>query len=260
MNIKDKRVLITGGTSGIGLAIATAFVENGASVIITGRRESGADIAKGIHANFVNCDVTQEQSVEASYKAAEKALGGKLDVVILNAGVAVDTDGIENTPSSVMRDLVETNLMGPFYGLKYAPAHMNDNGSIILTGSIAGSGFTSFGNAEYAASKAGVAYLGRTAAIEFAERGIRVNTIAPSTIEGTGMMVPDNGSDLAKFLSKFSALGRMGKQGEVVPTYQFLASDASSYITGQEIRVDGGVTAGISMPIMELMLKDAGMA
>lgn len=260
MDIKGKNVLITGGTSGIGLAVAKAFVESGAAVVITGRREIGEAVAAGIKAKFVKCDVTEEASVEQSYEAGVTALGGKLDVVILNAGIAVDTDGIENTPSAVMRDLVETNLMGAFYGLKHAPKYMNDKGSIILTGSVAGSGFTSFGNAEYAASKAGVAYLGRTAAIEFAERSIRVNTVAPSTIEGTGMMVEDDGSDLAKFYGKFSALGRMGQQNEVVPTYQFLASDASSYVTGQEIRVDGGVTAGVSMSIMELMLKDAGLA
>lgn len=260
MDINGKNVLITGGTSGIGLAIAKSFVASGATVVITGRRDTGDTVASEVNASFVKCDVSDEQSVEESYKATETLLGDKLDVVILNAGIAVDTDGIENTPSSVMRDLVETNLMGTFYGLKHAPKHMKDKGSIILTGSIAGSGFTSFGNAEYAASKAGVAYLGRTAAIEFAERGIRVNTIAPSTIEGTGMMVPDDGSDMAKFFGKFSALGRMGQQGEVVPTYQFLASDASSYITGQEIRVDGGVTAGVSMSIMDLMLKDAGLA
>lgn len=260
MDIKNKTVLITGGTSGIGLAIATDFVDAGAKVVITGRRDSGVETAKSIGASFVKCDVTNEQDVIDSYGAAETTLGGKLDVVILNAGIAVDTDGIENTPSSVMRDLIETNLMGAFYGLKYAPMYMNDNGSIIMTGSIAGCGFTSFGNAEYAASKAGIVYLARTAAIEYAERNIRVNTIAPSTIEGTGMMVPDDGSDMAKFFGKFSALGRMGKQSEVVPTYRFLASDASSYTTGQEIRVDGGVTAGVGMPILELLMKDAGLA
>lgn len=255
MNLDNKHILITGGTSGIGLAMAKDFISDAAEVYITGRRDSGADLASEIGVKFIKCDVTSEEDVISSYEA----INGKLDVVVLNAGIAADTDGIENTPSSVMRDLVETNLMGTFYGLKYAPKFMNDGGSIIATGSIAGSGFTAFGNAEYAASKAGVAYLTRTAAIEFASRNIRVNTVAPATIEGTGMMVSDDGSDMAKFFGNFSALGRLGKQDEAVAVYRFLASDASSYVTGQEIRVDGGVTAGIGMPIMELMLKDAGL-
>lgn len=259
MNIENKNILITGGTSGIGFAIASDFVSDAASVIITGRRDNGAEIANSIGAKFVKCDVSKEQDVINSYEEAIKQANGKLDVVILNAGIAVDTGGLENTPSDVMRQLIDTNLMGVYYGLKYAPKFMNNGGSIITTGSIAGSGFTAFGNAEYSASKAGVAYLARTAAIEFAMHKIRVNTIAPATIEGTGMMVPNDGSDLAKFFGNFSALGRMGEQKEAVAVYRFLASDASSYITGQEIRVDGGATAGIGMPIMELLMKDAGI-
>lgn len=256
-SLNNKTVLITGGTSGIGKAIATAFAKDGAKVIITGRRDAGDDIAKEIGADFIRCDVSKEQDVADSYIKAEEMFG-KLDVVILNAGIAMDTQGIEDTPSSVMRALVETNLMGVFYGLKYAPKSMNDGGSIITTGSIAGSGFTAFGNAEYAASKAGVAYLSRTAAIEYAGRAIRVNTVAPATIAGTEMMAEDDGSPLAKFFSSFSALGRLGRQEEAVAVYRFLASDDSSYITGQEIRVDGGATAGVGMPIMNLIEKAAG--
>ncbi len=256
-SLKDKAVLITGGTSGIGKSIAATFVQEGAQVVITGRRDTGEEIASEIGAHFIRCDVSDEEDVLQNYIAAEK-LVGKLDVIILNAGIAADTQGLENTPSTVMKDLINTNLMGVFYGLKYAPNHLKDGGSIIATGSIAGSGFTAFGNGEYAASKAGVAYLVRTAAIEYAQRAIRVNVVAPATIAGTEMMADDDGSPLAKFFSNFSALGRLGRQEEAVAVYRFLASDDSSYITGQEIRVDGGVTAGIGMPIMALLEKDAG--
>lgn len=260
MAIQGKKALITGGTAGIGRAIAANFVSDASAVVITGRRDDGNDVAKSLGAHFVKCDVSKEKDVVQSYDAAIDLADGKLDIIILNAGIAADTDGLEHTPSCVMEDLVGTNLMGVYYGLKHAPKYMNDGGSILVTGSIAGSGFTAFGNAEYAASKAGAAYLARTAAIEYAGRNIRVNTVAPATIEGTGMMVADDGSDMAKFFGNFSALGRLGKQEEAVAVYRFLASDAASYVTGQEIRVDGGVTAGVGMPVMELMLKNAGLA
>jgi len=247
-SLKGKTALITGGTSGIGLAVARNFVENGASVTITGRRDSGAQIASEIGANFVRCDATDEQQVADCFSAVE-ASDGKIDVLVVNAGTADDEGSIEEFPTDSMKHLIDVNLGGVFIGLKYGPRHMNDGGSIITTGSVAGAGTTNAGAGVYAASKAGVAYLTRTCALEVADRGIRANTICPALIAGTGMMTDDDGGPEAKLLSQLTAFGRMGRQDEVIGAYNFLASSASTFITGQELRVDGGMTAGIGNPI-----------
>ena len=246
--LNDKTALICGATSGIGLAIAKNYIANGAKVIITGRRESGEATASEIGAQFIRCDVTVESDVETCFKEAEQRLG-KLDVLVINAGMADDEGSIEEFSSEGMKSIVAVNLNGVFYALKYGPRHMKDGSSIINTGSVAGSGITHAGTGVYAATKAAGAYLSRTAAIENAPRSIRVNTVCPAMIAGTGMMVDDDGSDDAKFLGTLTAFGRMGRQDEVVGAYNFLASDASTFITGQEIRVDGGVSAGIGLPV-----------
>lgn len=247
-SLAEKITLITGGTSGIGLAVARNFVDNGASVIITGRRDSGAQIASEIGASFVQCDATNEQQVADCFETVEQD-HGKIDILVVNAGTADDEGSIEAFPTDKMRHLVDVNLGGVFIALKYGPRHMNDAGSIITTGSVAGAGTTNAGAGVYAASKAGVAYLTRTCAIELASRGIRANTVCPALIAGTGMMTDDDGGPEAQLLSKLTAFGRMGRQDEVVGAYNFLASQASTFITGQELRVDGGMTAGIGNPI-----------
>lgn len=247
-SLKGKVALITGGTSGIGLAVARNFAENGAVVTITGRRDSGEQVAGEIGADFIRCDATDEQQVAECFSAAELK-NGKIDVLVVNAGAADDEGSIEEFPTDRMRQLVDVNLGGVFIALKYGPRHMNDGGSIITTGSVAGAGTTNAGAGVYAASKAGVAYLTRTCAIEVASRGIRANTVCPALIAGTGMMTADDGGPEAQLLSKLTAFGRMGRQDEVVGTYNFLASSASTFITGQELRVDGGMSAGFGNPI-----------
>lgn len=246
-SLKGKNAVVTGGTSGIGLAVAKNFIEHGAKVVITGRREQGEAIAAEIGASFIRCDVTDERAVEQTLSQASE-LHGELDVLVINAGVADDEGSIEEFDSSAMKQIVDINLHGTFYALKYGPRHMKAGASIIATGSIAGSGIAHAGAGVYAASKAGVAYLVKTSAIENALNGIRVNAVCPAMIAGTGMMVIDDGNDTAQFLGTLTAMGRMGQQEEVTGIYNFLASDAASFITGQEIRVDGGATAGIGLP------------
>lgn len=246
-SLSGKTAIITGGTSGIGFQVAKNFIENGATVTITGRRANGEEIAASIGASFIQCDVTDEASVKAAL-----AKVGKIDVIVANAGMAADEGSIEECSGEQAFEIINTNLMGTFYTLKYAPASLIDGGSIIATGSIAGSGITHAGSGVYSASKAGVAYLVRTAAIENAPRGIRVNAVCPAMIAGTGMMVAED-DPMAAFLGALTAMGRMGKQSEITGIYNFLASDSASFITGQEIRVDGGATAGIGLPVFEAL-------
>ena len=248
-SLKDKRALITGGTSGIGLAVAENFIAAGADATISGRREDGPAIASGIGAKFLHCDVTDETSMKACLSAAAEP--GNLDILVANAGVALDEHSIQELDSKSMRMIMATNFDSVFYTLKHSADFLNDGASVIATGSVSGSGLTHAGTGLYAASKAGVAYLCRTSAIELAAREIRVNTVCPGLIAGTGMMTDDNGSPEASFYSRLTALGRMGRLDEVVGIYNFLAGDGSTFITGQEIRVDGGLTAGFGNPLMD---------
>ncbi len=247
-SLEGKIALITGGTAGIGLAVARNFIDEGAVVTFTGRRASGEQVARDIGADFIQCDATDERQVADCFNTVEQK-NGKIDILVVNAGAADDEGSIEEYPTDSMKRLVDINLGGVFIALKYGPRHMNDGGSIITTGSVAGAGTTNAGAGVYAASKAGVAYLTRTCALEVAARGIRANTVCPALIAGTGMMTADDGGAEAQLLSKLTAFGRMGRQDEVVGAYNFLASPASTFITGQELRVDGGMTAGIGNPI-----------
>lgn len=249
-SLEGKNALLIGATNGIGLAVARNFVASGAQVTITGRRKDGDGIAGSIGVDFIRCDVTDEDQVAACIVATAQR-HGKLDVLVINPGLAEDEISIEAFDSARMKAMLDVNFCGGFYALKHAPAHLNDGASVIATGSVAGSGTTNAGAAVYAASKAALAYLTRTSAIELAAREIRANVVCPAMIAGTGMMTEDDGGPEAKFLSTLTAFGRMGKQSEVVGIYNFLASDASTFITGQEIRIDGGLSAGIGLPVFD---------
>jgi NAD(P)-dependent dehydrogenase (short-subunit alcohol dehydrogenase family) len=244
-SLDGKVALVAGGTAGIGLAVAEAFAREGAETTIGGRRDSGADVARAVGCAFVKLDIADEASVRSALEYV-----GSLDVLVLNAGIAQPPSSIAKLDSSAAAAVVQTNLIGTFYGLKHAGAAMNDGGSVILTSSIAAVTATPF-EALYGATKAGVSALARSAALDLGPRGIRVNAVQPGPTWTDMNPMPETWSEI------MAPLGRKAKVDDMVGTYVFLASDESRYVTGQAISVDGGTTLGMTRALLELVTAEA---
>jgi len=249
-SLKDKTALITGGTDGIGLAVAKRFVKAGAKVIIVGRRD-GDGIAEDFDANFIRCDVSVEDQQIEMFDEAERRLG-KLDIIINNAGLASSGSAIEQGDTKELNQIIGVMQKGVYFGLKHGPRHMNDGGSIINTSSVAGQ-MGIYGYGQYSMTKAAVINLTKTSAIELASRGIRVNAVCPGTVKTA--MVPDGDPEIA-VVKLMAPLGRIAGTQDVEGLYHFLASDESRYITGQAIMVDGGVSTGLSVDAMVRLMSD----
>jgi len=244
MDMKDKIALVTGASRGIGSAIATALAQHGALVLCVSTREGGCtDILGAIQtaggkAQALVCDVSDAARVQAM---AERVLQdhGKLDYLVNNAGVT--RDGLFLRMSSDDFDhVVATNLRGPFLVCRAFARAMAKarRGRIINVGSVVGLTGNA-GQANYAASKAGLVGLTKSMAKELAGRGVTANVIAPGFIE-TDMTsaLPD---EAKKTLLSAIPLGRFGRPDDIAATVVFLCSDAASYITGQTLVVDGGL-------------------
>jgi NAD(P)-dependent dehydrogenase (short-subunit alcohol dehydrogenase family) len=251
MNItfENKVVLITGATSGIGKVSALAFAESGAKVVISGRREAEGQAvvdeikAAGGEAKFIRADVAKEADVEALI-AGTLATFGRLDVAFNNAGIE-SLGPIPDVNEADYRRVFDINVWGVLVSMKHEiPAMVKSGGgSIINTSSVAGH-IGMAGASIYIASKHAVEGLTKTAALEVAKQGIRVNSIAPGPIV-TDMLDRFAGgleSDTAKYLSSLVPLGRLGESREIAQPVLWLASDASSFVSGQSIIVDGGLT------------------
>jgi NAD(P)-dependent dehydrogenase (short-subunit alcohol dehydrogenase family) len=238
-SLSGKTAFVAGGTAGIGLAVAETYSEAGANVWIAGRRDDGMGIAKQAGCSFVQLNVADP----GSYRAAFAEIPEKLDVLVLNAGVGHAPGPIDSVPEKRARLVVDVNLLGTFWGLNQAPEQMNDGGSIIVTSSISGVMGTAF-EGLYGATKAGVSALARSAAIDLGPRGIRVNAVQPGPVWTDLNQMPE------QLLEVVAPLGRKGRVEDVTGLYLYLASDESSYLTGQALTVDGGVTAGHSQALM----------
>jgi NAD(P)-dependent dehydrogenase (short-subunit alcohol dehydrogenase family) len=245
--LSGKVAVITGGSTGIGLATAKRFVEEGAYVFITGRRQAELDKAVaeiGTNVTAVRADVSKLEDLDRLYKeVADKK--GKIDILFANAGM-VETVGTPAATAEHFDRTFNTNARGVYFTVQKALPLLNDGASIILTGSSAwqkGSPF--YGT--YAATKAALRSYVRTWTAEFARRGIRANVISPGPIETPildGQFSTKEAADA--FRERFKAsipLGRIGLPEEVASAALFLASQESSYISGIELPVDGGLTA-----------------
>jgi len=244
LELTNKIVLVTGGSRGIGRAIVTRFAEEGAQVITTYRDGAAAaeDLCGGLKsrslsARAVKCDARDVQSVTALIDMIGAEHGG-LDVLVNNAGII--RDGLTMTMEDADWDaVIGTNLTGIFNAIRPASRLMMRarKGSIVNLSSIAASR-PGKGHANYAAAKGGVEAMTRALAQELASRKVRVNAVAPGMIEtDMSQEVRDRGSDL---LLDRIALKRFGQPGDIADAVLFLASERSSYITGQILSVDGG--------------------
>ena len=245
MLLKGKKALITGASKGIGNAVAEAFLRNGAVVYAISRSEG--DLAKlkaaaaeaGTEVFFRAADVSDEAAITALVKEIIKESGG-LDIVVNNAGIT--RDGlIARMPADAWDEVLKVNLASAFYVCKAVSMHLlsRKGGSIINMSSIVGL-HGNAGQTNYSASKAGLIGLTKSLAQELAPRGVRVNAICPGFI-GTEMTEKLTADQKNALFSRIP-MGRMGKTEEIAGAALWLASDLSTYVTGQAITVDGGMT------------------
>ena len=233
-------VLVTGGNRGIGLACALAFAAEGQRVAVTCRGEAPAELVDaGILA--VPCDVTDSATVDAAFTAIEEELG-PVEVLVANAGITRDGLVLRMSDGD-FTDVIDANLTGAFRVARRAVRGMMKArwGRIILVSSIAGR-IGQTGQANYAASKAGLVGLGRSLAKEFASRNVTVNVVAPGPIL-TDMLAALPEDQQAAY-AEAVPLGRLGQAEEVAAAVTFLASDAAAYVTGVVLPVDGGLFMG----------------
>jgi NAD(P)-dependent dehydrogenase (short-subunit alcohol dehydrogenase family) len=235
--LQGKLAIITGGTTGIGLASAKLFVEEGAYVFITGRRQKELDEAvKAIGSNVtgVQGDVAKLADLDRLYETVGKK--GRLDIVFANAGFGEFAPLGEITEQH-LDSLFNTNVKGALFTVQKSLPLLNDGGSIILTGSVAGSkGTPAF--AIYGATKAAIRNFVRAWTVELKDRRIRSNVLSPGPTE-TPAIGQQPADAMARLLSTIP-MGRMGKADEIAKAALFLASDDSSFVTGIELFVDGG--------------------
>ncbi len=243
--LEGKVAVVTGGNSGIGLATAKRFQEEGAKVAILGRSKKTLDeavkaIGNGVVA--VQGDVANFKDVDRLYAEVSQKLG-KIDVLFVNAGVAKFAP-FADTSESIFDEQFDTNIKGAYFTIQKALPLLNDGASIILNTSVVDQKGTA-GTSAYAATKAALRSLARTTAAELVGRGIRVNTVAPGPIVtpifGRTGLPKEAIDEFAKGVITQVPMKRFGQPEEVAGAVAFLASQDASYITGVEINVDGGL-------------------
>lgn len=243
--LEGKVAVVTGGNSGIGLATAKQFRDEGAHVAISGRSQKTLDEAAkelGKDALVVQADVTKLGDTEKFFPAVEKRFG-KIDVLFVNAGIAKFVP-VDKVSEEHYDEIFDINAKGAYFTVRRALPYLNDGASIILNTSVVShKGFPAA--SVYSGTKAAMRSFTRTLAAELAARNIRVNAVAPGPIETpiferTGLSKEER-DDFAKNAIAAVPLKRFGKPEEVATTVAFLASKDASYITGVELDVDGGM-------------------
>jgi NAD(P)-dependent dehydrogenase (short-subunit alcohol dehydrogenase family) len=231
--------VVVGGAKGIGLATARALAENGAAVLLTGRREDEVAAAAGSigpSAQGIKADAADQADLERVVREAQR-LHGRIDALVLNAGLSEPATLIEETAEHFDRHFA-INVRSALFGIQAALPILSDGASVVLIGSIADSmGVTPYST--YAATKAALRSYARSWAAELAPRHIRVNVVAPGPTD-TDMMAAVS-DEMRQMLIAPIPMGRMARAEEVAAAAVFLLSDAASFMTGAELCVDGGM-------------------
>jgi len=243
--LTGKVALITGGNSGIGLATAKLFVEEGAKVIITGRNQETLKSATdelGANSHAVQAEAADPASLERAVAEAV-AQFGRLDIVFANAGIASATP-LGSTELAVFEEVLRVNVTGVFFTVQAALPHLKEGASVILTGSTrATDGYPT--RSAYAASKGAISSMARVFVSELSPKGIRVNVLAPGTTRTPiwKRSTPEEAAKLEAANARAIPMRRMGDAEELAKVALFLASDDASYVQGAEIIVDGGAAS-----------------
>lgn len=251
MRMKDKVVLVTGGAAGIGKATAERFAEEGAKVIICDlAEEAGKKVAEAIGGDFYKVDVTDRQAVQA-WVDAVIAKHGRIDVIVNNAGIVRDGQLVKFKEGRLVGQMSEAdfdlvisiNLKGVFNCAQAVAPQMikQGNGVILNATSVVGLD-GNFGQTNYVATKSGVIGMTKVWARELGRYGVRVNALAPGFIATE--ILNSMPQKIIDGMKARTPLGRMGDPRDIANAYLFLASDEASFITGETLRVDGGIVVG----------------
>ncbi|WP_206503310.1 SDR family NAD(P)-dependent oxidoreductase [Streptomyces chrestomyceticus] len=246
-----KTVLVTGGGTGIGRAVALAFAGEGANVVVAGRTEGPLEetvalvTAVGGRAAAVTADVTRGADVAALVAEVVRRFGG-LDVAVNNVGVFVPPAPTADIPEEDWRRALDTNLTGTFLSMKHEIGHMraHGGGAIVNIASNLGASLRRPGISAYVAAKAAVSALTRNAALDHIEDGIRINAVSPGKVDTPMSTLPGETADQkAERMRREVPAGRSAATAEIAAAVLHLASDAAAFTVGAELVVDGGVTA-----------------
>jgi NAD(P)-dependent dehydrogenase (short-subunit alcohol dehydrogenase family) len=252
--LQGKRAIVTGAASGIGRASAKLFAQEGAQLVIADWAEEGLEetrkmiAADGGKVTTRRIDAGKEADVIALVEQTVSELGG-IDVLFANAGISGAPWTFEDTTLETFQEILRVNLLGPFLAIKHAAPHLRKSGkgSIICTASVAGIR-AGAGPLAYSASKAGVINMVQVGATLFRGTNVRVNAICPGLIE-TGMTKPifdvARGRGTQGKIGQLTPLLRAGQPHEIAAAALFLASDEASYVNGQALAVDGGITSSL---------------
>ncbi|PCG16149.1 MAG: SDR family NAD(P)-dependent oxidoreductase [Sphingomonas sp.] len=251
MRFQDKSIIVTGAGSGIGRAAATLFAAEGGRVVVADINETADATAQAIRdaggtAEAIRIDAGNEDDVAKAVALAVERFGG-LDVMFANAGISGGMANIFDTDVSLITEVLRVNLIGPYLAVKHAAPQIAERGggAIILTASVAGIR-SGAGSPAYSASKAGVINLAMVSAQQLSGSNVRVNAICPGLTE-TGMTKPtfDYARDAGKMdrVGRLNPLRRGAQPEELAKVALFLASDDASYVNGQAIAVDGGLSS-----------------
>jgi NAD(P)-dependent dehydrogenase (short-subunit alcohol dehydrogenase family) len=246
---QDKVAMVTGAASGIGRATALSFAREGACVIVVDIDKAGEEVAFSIrnkkgNAIFLRCDVSSADQVAATIDRATSTFG-QIDCAFHNAGHEGQEQLTADRSEENWNHTIDVNLKGTWLCMKYEIAHMLKQGyGAIVNGASVGGTVAFPGMSAYVASKHGVVGLTKSAALEYAQRGIRINAVCPGVIDTP--MIHRLTKGIPEVEARYVAvtpMGRMGQAQEVAEAVLWLCSDAASFITGQAVIVDGGLTA-----------------